>query len=763
VIVKLRAGSPMLAATTSAVPRGGALATAAMLSRRVGLALVDGPSVAERVQVMRAPGMTSEALAARLLQEPDVEYAVPDQRKHISAAPNDPLYANGVPGNGPAVGQWYLRTPSSTVTSSMSIESAWQVTTGAPTIVVADIDTGVRFEHPDLLAVSAGGNLLPGYDMISDPAVANDGDGRDGDASDPGDWVTDTELSQGGGPFYQCEPMANPSSWHGTQTAGLIAARTNDGIGMASVGRTVRLLPVRALGKCGGFDSDIIAGMRWAAGLSVPGVPSNPTPARVINMSLGGDGPCVSSYEDAVSEVVATGAVIVISAGNSAGHAVSAPANCSGVIAVAGLRHVGTKVGFSNLGPEVALGAPGGNCVNLAANSPCLYPILTTSNTGTMAPTSSTYTDSFNASLGTSFSAPLVAGTVALMLSAQPSLTPTEVLDILRASARPFPPPGGTAGDGTPLVACTAPQFDSLGTPIDQLECSCTTTTCGAGMLDAGAAVLAAKAGGAAAVMPEQGLWWAAPANSESGWGLNIVRQSTTIFASWFTYDETGKAWWLVMTAQRTPGGPWGGTLYKTTGPPFNAVPFNPAAVHATPVGSAMLAFTDATDGTFSYTVDGVSQSKAITRQVFGPQPVCVSGAQSDQTFATNYQDLWWAAPASSESGWGINLNHQGDTIFATWFTYALDGTPMWLVVTANLATPLVYAGTLYRTVGSPFSAVPFDPTRVAAQAVGTATFTFANGNSATFDYNVNTAAGVVHQTKTIVREVYASPGTVCQ
>ena len=211
------------------------------------------------------------------------------------------------------------------------------------------------------------------------------------------------------------------------------------------------------------------------------------------------------------------------------------------------------------------------------------------------------------------------------------------------------------------------------------------------------------------------------------------------------------------------PGGPWGGTLYKTTGPPFNAVPFNPAAVHATPVGSATLAFTDATDGTFSYTVDGVSQSKAITRQVFGPQPVCVSGAQSDQTLATNYQDLWWAAPASSESGWGINLNHQGDTIFATWFTYAVDGTPMWLVVTANLATPSVYAGTLYRTVGSPFSAEPFDPTRVAAQAVGTATFTFANGNSATFDYNVNTAAGVVHQTKTIVREVYAAPGTVCQ
>lgn len=763
VIVKLRADSSMLVATTGVARAGTPLATAAALGRRVGLALVDGAAVAERVQVIRAPGITSEALAARLAQEGDVEYAVPDQRKHIGAAPNDPLYAAGVPGNGPAVGQWYLRAPSSTVTSSMSVESAWQVTTGNPAIVVADVDTGVRFEHPDLLAVAAGGNLLPGYDMISDPATANDGDGRDADASDPGDWVTDTELTQGGGPFFQCEPAATASSWHGTQTAGLIAARTNNGIGMASVGRTVRLLPVRALGKCGGFDSDIIAGMRWAAGLSVPGVPSNPTPARVINMSLGGDGPCMASYQDAVNEVVAAGVVIVISAGNGAGHAVTTPANCSGVIAVAGLRHVGTKVGFSNLGPEVALGAPAGNCVNLTAGSPCLYPILTTSNTGAMAPVASTYTDSFNASLGTSFSAPLVAGTVALMLSAQPSLTSAQVLGILQTSARPFPPPGGTAGDGTPLLACTAPQLDSSGTPIDQLECSCTTTTCGAGMLDAGAAVLAAKAGGAAAVMPEQGLWWAAPANSESGWGLNIVRQGNTIFVSWFTYDETGKAWWLVMTAQRTPAGPWGGTLYKTTGPPFSATPFNPGAVVATPVGSATLTFSDATDGTFSYTVNGISQSKVITRQVFGPQPVCVFGGQPDQTLAMNYQDLWWAAPAASESGWGININHQGDTIFATWFTYDIDGTPMWLVVTANPATPTVYAGTLYRTVGSPFNAVPFDPTKVAAQAVGTATFTFANGNSATFDYSVSTAAGVVHQTKTIVREVYAAPGTVCQ
>ena len=135
-----------------------------------------------------------------------------------------------------------------------------------------------------------GGNLLPGYDMVSDAAVANDDDGRDGDASDPGDWVTQAEIAQRGGEFFRCADSPEPSSWHGTQVSGLIAAVTHNGIGMASTAPGVRVLPVRVLGKCGGHDSDILAGMRWAAGLSVPGVPANPYPARVINLSLGGDG-----------------------------------------------------------------------------------------------------------------------------------------------------------------------------------------------------------------------------------------------------------------------------------------------------------------------------------------------------------------------------------------------------------------------------------------------------------------------------------------
>jgi serine protease len=356
--------------------------------------------------------------------------------------------------------------------------------------VVADLDSGIRFDHPDLQRVANGGNLLAGYDMVSNLGVANDGDSRDADPSDPGDWVTAAEANLVGGEFYKCTSqdstgryVSESSSWHGTQTAGLIAASTNNGLGMASVGRTVRLLPVRVLGKCGGFDSDIIAGMRWAAGLSVAGVPTNPTPARIINMSLGGGGACSAAYQSAMAEISAAKVVVVASAGNSAGHAVSSPANCPGVIAVAALRHVGTKVGFSDLGPEIAISAPGGNCVNTAANSPCLYPILTTSNGGSTVPFagSSLYTDSFDSTLGTSFSAPLVSGTVALMLSARPTLSPAEVLTLLKGTARAFPTTGGDNGDGTVVKQCTAPQY--------QNQCYCTTSTCGAGMLDAGAVV----------------------------------------------------------------------------------------------------------------------------------------------------------------------------------------------------------------------------------------------------------------------------------
>ncbi|MDQ6620345.1 MAG: S8 family peptidase [Pseudomonadota bacterium] len=493
VIVKFKAGSVLAAAKSNAGGR------AKLLTQKVRLALEDGPSVSADTQVMTASGVSSDELASRLAQDADVLYAVPDGRRFAFSAPSDPLYASVTAETGPAVGQWYLRAPADAVTASLDIERAWNVTTGSSTVVVAVLDTGVRFEHPDLLAAASGGKLLPGYDMISDARTANDGDGRDSDASDPGDWVTAAEANSRTGAFYKCTTLdpssgkylAQDSSWHGTQVSGLIGALTNNGVGMAGVAPNVRLLPVRVLGKCGGQDSDIIAAMRWAAGLSVPGVPANPNPARVINMSLGAPGSCHSAYADVIHEVTAAGTVVIVAAGNTAGHALTTPANCTGVVGVAALRHVGTKVGFSDLGPDVAISAPGGNCVNTAPGTPCLYPILTTSDTGTSLPIASTYTDSFKRSLGTSFSAPLVSGTAALILSVRPDLTPAQVLQVLQASARAFPTAGGDNGDGTIVPPCTVPQYDSAGNAVDQLQCYCTTYTCGAGMLDAGAALSA--------------------------------------------------------------------------------------------------------------------------------------------------------------------------------------------------------------------------------------------------------------------------------
>jgi serine protease len=250
---------------------------------------------------------------------------------------------------------------------------------------------------------------------------------------------------------------------------------------MASAGYNVMVLPVRVLGKCGGYDSDIIAGMLWAGGVS--NIPhANPVPARVINLSLGGGGTCGPSYVDAVSQLTLAGVVIVAAAGNDEGLVVGVPANCAGVIAVAGVRHAGTKVGYSNIGPEVVVAAPAGNCVN--TSGACLYPILTATNTGSTTPASPTYSDSDNYAVGTSFATPLVAGTAALMLAANPSLTPAQVKTLIENSSRPFPT---TSTDPT-VLQCHAPD----GAVQD--ECICTRSTCGAGLLDTAAAVAAAHA-----------------------------------------------------------------------------------------------------------------------------------------------------------------------------------------------------------------------------------------------------------------------------
>jgi len=510
VIVKYRADSDMTKKQAMTATGRRTLQVQA-LGERIGVALAAGAGISDRSHVVTARGMSSASLAARLGALADVEYAVADERKHIVAAPNDPFYASRVATTstgGPAVGQWYLKPPgqdglaTSTAPAAINAEQAWDLLSGgvgSPSIVVAVLDTGVRLDHPDLLA-----NVVPGYDMIaaddsnnnglggSDFSTANDGDGRDADPSDMGDFITAAEKANNPN-FTSCDVSA--SSWHGTQTLGLIGATTNNGVGIASVGNGVKVMPVRVLGKCGGFDSDILVGMLWAAGvystseLATLGLPANPNPAKVLSMSLGSTGSCSQPYRDVMTRLAAANVVVVASAGNSAGHAVGTPANCPGIIAVAGLRHVGDKVGFSDLGSEIAISAPGGNCVLINQGEPCLYPIMTTSNAGTQAPVlgaaGAIYTDSFDtASLGTSFSAPLVAGAASLILSVKPSMTAAQVRSTLQATARPFPTTGGSAG----IPQCFPPTSGSA----DQIECYCTTATCGAGMLDVHAAVLAA-------------------------------------------------------------------------------------------------------------------------------------------------------------------------------------------------------------------------------------------------------------------------------
>ncbi|MDM4766896.1 S8 family serine peptidase [Pelomonas sp. SE-A7] len=495
VIVRFKAQAPsvrakiMAAGTAAGEARHIAQTRATGLGMRIGRQLAALRSLDERTHVILADGVDSATLARRLAQDSEVELvAVDHRRRHTATTPNDPLYAVGN-GGLPAVGQWYLKAPAGEVVSSINAPAAWDLTTGKASVVVAVLDTGVRYDHPDL-----AGKLLPGYDMVGYSssstvalATANDGDLHDSDASDPGDWVTQADINSGRLGACSSDDVGN-SSWHGTRVSGLIAAASNNGLGIAGVSWSSPILPVRVLGKCGGYDSDIIAGMKWAVGISLPGVPVNPNPARVLNLSLGGAGSCSAAdstgrlYREVISDVTARNAVVVVAAGNTAGQPVNIPGNCPGAVAVAALRHAGSKVGFSSLGPEVTISAPGGNCVNTGAGEPCLYPMLSTTNTGATTPRTAenAYTDGA-ASVGTSFSAPLVSGTLALMMSARPSLTPSEAIAALRASARPFVSTGATAGTGQ----CVAP------TSSDQLECYCNTSFCGAGMLDAAAAVRA--------------------------------------------------------------------------------------------------------------------------------------------------------------------------------------------------------------------------------------------------------------------------------
>jgi len=489
---------------------GDAARRVAALTSRSGLKLLTHRPLTALIHVVHietAADVSSAATLARLRADPEVEYAVPDERRYIHGAPDDPLYA----------GQWYLQTAAATP-SAVDALAAWSTTTGSTGLVIADIDTGVRSDHPDIV-----NRLLPGYCFISDPFVANGGVCPGAGADDPGDWVTSADITAHANECGQATAM--PSSWHGTRVAGILGAVTNNGTGVAGLTWGSPILPVRALGTCGGLDSDIIAAMLWAGGIAVNGAPSNPYPARIINMSLGGTGSCPASYIEAIGQLTALGVVVVASAGNEGGP-VDAPANCPGVVGVAGLRQAGTKVGYSSLGPEVALGAPAGNCGDsfTTAESACVYSMTTTTNLSTTSPatpdandytglyycdaTTGSYTGCTIApagqyrdyNVGTSFSAPVVSGIAALMSSVNSSLNSCQLLSRLKEGSLPFPQTSLDATGAQPQM-CHVP---ASATDVQNSECICTRDdqTCGAGMANAPGALTAALRPIAAVAVP---------------------------------------------------------------------------------------------------------------------------------------------------------------------------------------------------------------------------------------------------------------------
>lgn len=362
----------------------------------------------------------------QLLADPDVAYVEPDRMMTIKLVPNDTYWSY----------QWdYYEA-----TAGMNLPAAWDIATGSG-VVVAVLDTGIT-PHSDL-----AGQALAGYDFISDATAARDGNGRDSNPNDEGDWFAANEC----GVSY-----SSNSSWHGTHVAGTIGAVANNGKGIAGVAFGARILPVRVLGKCGGAISDIADAIVWASGGSVSGVPANPNPAKVINMSLGGGGACGTTFQNAINSARSRGTTVVVAAGNENQNASnSSPANCSGVVAVAALDRQGNRASYSNFGTTVDVAAPGGETASSGYDG-----ILSTLNSGTTTQS----TENYVFYQGTSMATPHVAGLVALMLSKSPSLTPDQVESTLKASARAIP---GSCSGG-----------------------------CGAGLVDAGATLSALAGGG---------------------------------------------------------------------------------------------------------------------------------------------------------------------------------------------------------------------------------------------------------------------------
>ncbi|WP_235872875.1 S8 family peptidase [Pseudoxanthomonas winnipegensis] len=452
-IVKYRSGNDGGGATVRAAAARAGVAQGSTNARAAAAPLDARPlrHLANGAQVMRVSRPLQDAELTKVLTElradPSVEYAEADTMLRpvrdmvashtLSAAtsdadptPNDPYFANY---------QWHLKDGP----GGIHAPQAWQRSTGAG-VVVAVLDTGILLDHPDM---KNGNHLLQGYDFISDKTVSRrPTDARVPGALDYGDWVENGN---------ECGLSAEGSSWHGTHVSGTIAELTNNGIGAAGVAYDAQILPVRVLGRCGGYVSDIADAIVWASGGHVDGVPDNTNPAEVINLSLGGSGGCQASTQAAIDGAVARGSVVVVAAGNNAANAANySPASCNNVITVGAAGIAGDKAYYSNYGTKVDLAGPGGGADHDTGNDGWDGYVVQASSSSATSPDAGQY--NYKGLAGTSMASPHVAATAALVQSAlvangRTPLAAADMKSLLKRTSTPFavtPPSSQPIGTG---------------------------------------------------------------------------------------------------------------------------------------------------------------------------------------------------------------------------------------------------------------------------------------------------------------------------
>lgn len=626
----------------------------------------------------------AETLMRQIATDANVEYVEIDAWMYPTVVPNDPRFPE----------QWhYFNTP-----VGVNLPNAWDKSTGSG-VVVAVIDTGIT-PHSDLSA-----NIVAGYDFITSTVTSRDGNGRDANPNDEGDWNA--------GGCTNGTPIGN-SGWHGTHVAGTVAALTNNAVGVTGVAYGARVQPVRVLGNCGGNLSDVVDGIIWASGGAVAGVPANATPARIINMSLGGGGACSTTFQNAINGAVGRGTTVVVAAGNNNSNASGVqPASCANVIAVGATDGNGARATFSNYGTTVDIAAPG-------------VGILSTLNSGVQTQGDENYAF-YN---GTSMASPHVAGVAALVQSRRAAaglaaFTPAQLESHLKSTARAFP-----------------------STPSQPI---------GTGIVNADAAVTAAvPAPPNLAFRPGLGGAWYNPNTSGQGFGIDIDSSIGYIFGGWYTYAVNGGAGgdgqleqrWYSLQGNLVPGQTSQQlSVLINTGGKFDSPPIT----QATAVGTATLSFQGCDTGRLDYqiNVDGQNRNGTVPMTRLGIEPYCASGTFPTLSLSQNginpsLNGAWYDPNTSGQGFQFVFLPSNANTAFLFWYTYDVNGQPSsgpsgqrWYTIQGNYTTGSGQALNLpiRESSGGRFEVSPPNPNTI---QVGTADIVFHSCTSASLTYRFN-------------------------